>query len=449
MDWSSVYEDEGEGQGDWAARGDGDREDEGSVRTKLIASFSARGQYTPLICYAFTVNYILGVGCLGIPYAFLQSGLVLGSVLLLVLSCISYVTVMWVFAATQQEISISSYLALTNPFVLTPRSALARRKRYVKSLRHGGDPASASAAASRGREESTPLLFSGGGAGKGLGQTVYASLSNLLVPSNVSNTSNTSTAVHSISNASHGSAAAGPATGRAGGGLQELEVVDLVRDFLGERARLAYQVSLMALTYIGLLAYAQVFAATFRQQLWPQASPATAVALFALAVVPLLVLIPALGSSPDELLTSLGWALIKATVLVGILLTGGQRFMRWWLTLVARRKSDELFMLNLLLITLGLAWLTEHAGLSLALGAFVAGMLISETEFKHQVETDIRPFHDVLLGLFFITIGMILDWRLHMLDDMLRLGDAGEDKLKERLARAGHMPAPPATTSNE
>jgi CPA2 family monovalent cation:H+ antiporter-2 len=85
--------------------------------------------------------------------------------------------------------------------------------------------------------------------------------------------------------------------------------------------------------------------------------------------------------------------------------------MRWWLTLVARRKSEELFVLNLLLITLGLAWLTEHAGLSLALGAFVAGMLVAETEYKHQVETDIRPFHDVLLGLFFITIGMKLDWR--------------------------------------
>jgi CPA2 family monovalent cation:H+ antiporter-2 len=86
--------------------------------------------------------------------------------------------------------------------------------------------------------------------------------------------------------------------------------------------------------------------------------------------------------------------------------------MRWWLTIVARRKSEELFVLNLLLITLGLAWLTELAGLSLALGAFIAGMLISETEYKHQVETDIRPFHDVLLGLFFITIGMLLDWRL-------------------------------------
>jgi CPA2 family monovalent cation:H+ antiporter-2 len=94
-----------------------------------------------------------------------------------------------------------------------------------------------------------------------------------------------------------------------------------------------------------------------------------------------------------------------------LLLVGGQKLMRWWLTLVARRKSEELFMLNLLLVTLGLAWVTEHAGLSLALGAFVAGMLVAETEYKHQVETDIRPFHDVLLGLFFITIGMKLDWR--------------------------------------
>jgi CPA2 family monovalent cation:H+ antiporter-2 len=131
-----------------------------------------------------------------------------------------------------------------------------------------------------------------------------------------------------------------------------------------------------------------------------------------LAVVPLLVLIPALGSPAQELATALGLALVKAALLLGLLLTGGQKVMRWWLRLVVKRKSEELFMLNLLLITLGLAWLTEHAGLSLALGAFVAGMLISETEFKHQVETDIRPFHDVLLGLFFISVGMLLDWRL-------------------------------------
>ena len=131
-----------------------------------------------------------------------------------------------------------------------------------------------------------------------------------------------------------------------------------------------------------------------------------------LAVVPLLVLVPALAASPDQLAYALGLASLKATFLIAILLTGGQKIMRWWLTLVARRKSEELFMLNLLLITLGLAYLTEHAGLSLALGAFIAGMLVSETEYKHQVETDIRPFHDILLGLFFITIGMLLDWRI-------------------------------------
>jgi len=131
-----------------------------------------------------------------------------------------------------------------------------------------------------------------------------------------------------------------------------------------------------------------------------------------LAVVPLLVLIPALGAPADTLLTALAIAALKATLLVGLLLTGGQRVMRWWLTIVARRKSEELFVLNLLLVTLALAWVTELAGLSLALGAFIAGMLISETEFKHQVETDIRPFHDVLLGLFFISIGMMLDWQI-------------------------------------
>ncbi|MBN9411616.1 MAG: cation:proton antiporter [Burkholderiales bacterium] len=131
-----------------------------------------------------------------------------------------------------------------------------------------------------------------------------------------------------------------------------------------------------------------------------------------LAVVPLMVLIPALGASAEDLAFALALASLKAAVLITVLLVGGQRVMRWWLTLVARRRSDELFMLNLLLVTLGLAWLTELAGLSLALGAFIAGMLVSETEFKHQVETDIRPFHNVLLGLFFIGVGMMLDWHV-------------------------------------
>ena len=132
-----------------------------------------------------------------------------------------------------------------------------------------------------------------------------------------------------------------------------------------------------------------------------------------LAVVPLLVLIPALGQvSEGNLWSILGLAMLKATVLVVVLLWGGQKLMRWWLQTIDKRKSDELFMLNILLMTLGLAWLTEHAGLSMAMGAFLAGMLIAETDYKHRIENDIRPFHDVLLGLFFITIGMKLDWQV-------------------------------------
>ncbi|TAN11828.1 MAG: potassium transporter [Burkholderiaceae bacterium] len=131
-----------------------------------------------------------------------------------------------------------------------------------------------------------------------------------------------------------------------------------------------------------------------------------------LAVVPLLILVPALGALSENLWLDLAVALFKAGVLIALVLWGGPRVMRWWLTIVARRKSQELSMLNLLLLTLGMAWLTQQAGLSLALGAFICGVLISETEFKLQVEAEIRPFHDVLLGLFFITIGMLLDWRL-------------------------------------
>jgi len=128
-----------------------------------------------------------------------------------------------------------------------------------------------------------------------------------------------------------------------------------------------------------------------------------------LAVVPLLIIIPALASNPDDLTAMLAFATLKAIVVLLVLLVFGQHVMRPWFHIVARQKSSELFMLNVLFITLGLAYFTELAGLSLALGAFVAGMLISETEYRFQVEEDIKPFRDVLLGLFFVTIGMKLD----------------------------------------
>lgn len=132
-----------------------------------------------------------------------------------------------------------------------------------------------------------------------------------------------------------------------------------------------------------------------------------------LAVVPLLIVIPALAHTVDSSGADLGVtiivALLKAGMVLALILFFGQRLMRPWFHLVARQKSSELFVLNVLFITLGLAWLTGIAGLSLALGAFLAGMLISETEYRHHVEDDIKPFRDILLGLFFVTIGMLLD----------------------------------------
>lgn len=131
-----------------------------------------------------------------------------------------------------------------------------------------------------------------------------------------------------------------------------------------------------------------------------------------LALVPLLIIVPALAKNSGDLAATLGWASAKAVIVLVLLLFIGQKLMRGWFQIVVRRRSQELFMLNLLLITLGAAWITERAGLSMALGAFIAGMLISETEYKHQVEEDIKSFRDVLLGLFFITIGMLLNVRL-------------------------------------
>jgi len=131
-----------------------------------------------------------------------------------------------------------------------------------------------------------------------------------------------------------------------------------------------------------------------------------------LAVVPLLVVIPALGQKPEMLGVAVAAALGKAALALLLVVALGPRLMRAWLGVVARRRSNELFVLNVLLVTLLLAFLTDLAGLSMVLGAFLAGMLISETEYRFQVEEDIKPFRDVLLGLFFVTVGMMLDLRL-------------------------------------
>jgi len=128
-----------------------------------------------------------------------------------------------------------------------------------------------------------------------------------------------------------------------------------------------------------------------------------------LAVIPLLILVPSFSQSPEQMVMTMSVALLKALALLALVFVFGKRLLSKWFFLVAQGKSAELFVLNVLFVTLGLAWLTEEFGLSMSLGAFVAGMLISETEFRHQVEEDIKPFRDVLLGLFFVTVGMMLN----------------------------------------
>jgi len=127
--------------------------------------------------------------------------------------------------------------------------------------------------------------------------------------------------------------------------------------------------------------------------------------------VPFIVIIPVLGVSlvPGVLATSLGLALAKAILAFALIFFSGRWLLRPLFHIVAERRSAELFTLAVLLVALVAAWLTNNLGLSLAFGGFLAGMMLGDTEFRHQVESSMRPFRDVLLGLFFIGIGMRFD----------------------------------------
>jgi CPA2 family monovalent cation:H+ antiporter-2 len=147
----------------------------------------------------------------------------------------------------------------------------------------------------------------------------------------------------------------------------------------------------------------------------PRAQMAVSILLFQdLAVVPMLIMVPLLASDADVSFTSaLAMSLLKGTIVVGILLSAGKWILPWVFREVARTRTDELFVLTTILVTLIAAGLTYSFGLSMALGAFLAGMMLGESQYRHQLEADIRPFRDILMGLFFITVGMRLE--LHLL----------------------------------
>ena len=130
-----------------------------------------------------------------------------------------------------------------------------------------------------------------------------------------------------------------------------------------------------------------------------------------IAVIPMLIIITAFQQeAPLTFPLEIG-SFLRAGLVLLIMLAIGHWILRPLLREIAKMRSMELFTLTVLLVSLSAAWATHEAGLSLALGAFIAGMMLSETEYRHQIEVEIRPFRDILLGLFFITIGMLLDIR--------------------------------------
>jgi len=129
-----------------------------------------------------------------------------------------------------------------------------------------------------------------------------------------------------------------------------------------------------------------------------------------LAVVPLLIIIPLLAVNSEMSITSaILFALLKGVFVVIILLAIGKWLLPRLFNEIAKTRTEELFVLTTILIALLASGFTYAFGLSMALGAFLAGMMLSESQYRYQLEADIRPFRDILMGLFFITVGMKLE----------------------------------------
>ncbi|GAC06106.1 cation:proton antiporter [Paraglaciecola chathamensis] len=142
-----------------------------------------------------------------------------------------------------------------------------------------------------------------------------------------------------------------------------------------------------------------------------RAQMAVSILLFQdLAVVPLLIVVPLLAIDGGQSLgVAISLSIVKGVVVVFILMSVGKWILPRVFTEVAQTRTDELFVLTTILVALMAAGLTYSFGLSMALGAFLAGMMLGESQYKYQLEADIRPFRDILMGLFFITIGMRLN----------------------------------------
>ncbi|CAH8336836.1 unnamed protein product [Eruca vesicaria subsp. sativa] len=151
-----------------------------------------------------------------------------------------------------------------------------------------------------------------------------------------------------------------------------------------------------------------------------------------LAVVVLLILIPLISPNSSKggigfqaIAEALGLAAVKAAVAITAIIAGGRLLLRPIYKQIAENRNAEIFSANTLLVILGTSLLTARAGLSMALGAFLAGLLLAETEFSLQVESDIAPYRGLLLGLFFMTVGMSIDPKLLLSNFPVVIGTLG------------------------
>ena len=128
-----------------------------------------------------------------------------------------------------------------------------------------------------------------------------------------------------------------------------------------------------------------------------------------LAVVPLLAVMPLLADKTENIMQIIGISSLKALGVIIVITIFGRLFLRPFFSLVASVKTDEVYVTTALLIVLGAAWITNYLGLSFAMGAFIAGILIAETEYRNQIEASIHPFQGLFLGLFFLSVGMSID----------------------------------------
>lgn len=131
-----------------------------------------------------------------------------------------------------------------------------------------------------------------------------------------------------------------------------------------------------------------------------------------LAVVPMILLTPILASPSNGALGSVLYTLGKSILVVGFIVAGAWFAVPRLLEHIVRSRSRELFLLTVIVLCLGIAWLTSLGGLSLALGAFIAGLVISESEYSHQAIAEVLPFRDSFNSLFFVSIGILMDWRI-------------------------------------